>query len=84
MRDKTTRPENIPLNLRNFHDLERRDIRIPDDYIISRMIDPTALAAHDGSETGRYGVHKYGRCRYGAEGPPGIYGYDTYGNCIYE
>jgi hypothetical protein len=48
------------------------------------MINPSVRARHDGSETGRYGVHKYGRCRYGAVGPVGIYGYDTYGNCVYE
>lgn len=81
MKDKAGRPSHKRDD--NFYDLEKRRLHIPDNFITSRMIDPDALAVHDGSQTGRYGVHKYGRCLYGAAGPVGIYGYDSYGNAVY-
>lgn len=81
-REKTGRPENRPIEERNYHDLEKRLIYIPDNYIITRMIDPSALATQDGRTDGRYGTGKYGRCVY-AEYPIGIYGTDTYGKSTY-
>lgn len=83
MKDKTGRPRTVRLGDNNYHDLEKRRMHIPDDFVTTRMIDPDALAKHDGTEVGRYGVHKYGRCVYGYAGPIGIYGTDTYGNCRY-
>ncbi len=82
MENKTGRPLNPLPSLRPNNDLERRAFYIPSGYIISSMIDPSALATHEGTPVGRYGVGRYGRCRYGNY-PVGIYGTDKYGSCLY-
>ena len=82
MKDKTGRPSNIPIDQRNFHDLDGLMMFIPQGAIVSANFAPGVLGSSDGTEVGRYGIHKYGRCVYG-KAPKGIYGYDTYGNCVY-
>lgn len=84
MRDKTGRPEKPNCRNSSLYDLETLGLFIPPNYIKSSMVETAIIARNDGTEQGRYGSGKYGRCLYGPAGPPGIYGYDTYGNSIYK
>jgi len=62
---------------RPFVDLERRWPHIPRKFIQGWML---AIPGY-GTEYGKYGRSRYGRCIYGAR--IGIYGHDRYGSATY-
>lgn len=73
--EKTGRPENPA-----YIDLEGRKPHIPHEFVEAGMIN-TRLRGSLSVETWRYGVSRYGRCRYGAG--YWIYGRDYYGSFRY-
>lgn len=58
-------------------------LNLTDGAVRAYMIESGLLANNDGTEYGRYGRSKYGRCKY-SPGPRGIYGTAKYGSSRYS
>ena len=80
--EKRGRPRPVRVDRTNWHDLERRSFFFPPGTFGTRQLDLSLLANPDGTEAGRYGIHKYGNCLYGVGGL-GIYGTSMYGSARY-